>query len=393
MINIKDNTNCCGCEACVHICPKQCVYLEEDVEGFKYPKVNETVCISCSMCLKVCPCITEYASNKPLKQFAAINNDSVIREKSSSGGVFSLIAENIISKGGVVFGVRFDDNWQAVFDYSETLEGIEKFRGSKYVQASVGEAYANVRHFLETGRFVLFVGTPCQVSALNHYLRHDYDRLLTIDFICHGVPSPKIWKQYLNELTNNNINEIRGIQFRSKTRGWKHFSFDMQIVREEKIRTVSMSHNHNPYMQLFLNNVILRPSCYNCPAKGGRSKSDITLADFWGIELINPFFDDDKGTSLVLANSNKGIKALVNLDLSLWETNYEDVIRFNSSLINSSSIHPKRASFFKRFEEEKVPFINLIEDTVRLTMKQRIASVVGMIKNQLFKTWRYIKND
>ena len=200
MINIIDKKNCCGCNACVQHCPKSCVTMQEDEEGFLYPIVDQEACIDCGLCEKVCPVLNQGEERKPLQVYAANNPNEEIRMQSSSGGVFTLLAETIIQEGGVVFGARFNDDWEVIHDYTETKEELAAFRGSKYVQSRIGDSYCQAEQFLKKGRKVLFTGTPCQIAGLNLFLRKEYGNLLTVDFICHGVPSPGVWKSYLEEL-------------------------------------------------------------------------------------------------------------------------------------------------------------------------------------------------
>lgn len=388
MINIKDKHNCCGCEACVQACPKQCISFEEDTEGFRYPKVDESLCVDCGACERTCPVLTPFESRRPQKQFAAINPDETIRKQSSSGGIFTMLAEKVIDEGGVVFGVRFDKNWQAIFDYTETVKGLAAFRGSKYVQARVGIVFRQVRDFLKQGRKVLFTGTPCQVSALRHFLHHEYENLLLVDFICHGVPSPKVWRLYLDEVTKNAIRAINDVQFRNKNQGWKRYNFDMTYDKDEKRYNISSWHQENHYMRVFLRDVILRPSCYDCKAKGGRSGSDLTIADFWGIAQLNPEMDDDGGTSLVLVNSEKGASNYSTLQLKSWESQYNDILRLNRAVEKSAKEHPKRQYFFANLDANK-NVVSLIDTTLRIPLYLRIKKFP---KCFLRKVWNFSKS-
>lgn len=203
MIQIENKQKCTGCSACVQTCPKQCISFEEDEQGFRYPCVNQELCIDCGLCEKVCPCINENEQIMPLDIYAAKNPDKEIRKKSSSGGFFTMLAESIIDEGGVVFGARFNKKYNVIHDYTETKDGIEAFRGSKYVQSIIGDTYKQARDFLKAGRKVLFSGTPCQIAGLRLFLRKDYEHLYTVDFICHGVPSPGVFRWYLQEEINN----------------------------------------------------------------------------------------------------------------------------------------------------------------------------------------------
>ena len=203
MITITDKSKCCGCNACVQACPKQCIEMHEDDEGFLYPRVDTTRCIDCGKCEKVCPVINQAEPHRPIKVYAAINPDEEIRRQSSSGGIFTLLAEQTIKEGGVVFGARFDESWQVTHDYTESIEGLASLRGSKYVQSCIGDTFLKAEAFLKQGRKVLFTGTPCQISGLKKYLHKEYENLLTVDFVCHGVPSPLIWQKYLSETLEN----------------------------------------------------------------------------------------------------------------------------------------------------------------------------------------------
>ena len=202
MISIQDKKNCCGCGACVQRCPKQCVTMQEDSEGFLYPKVDLSVCIDCHLCEKVCPIINQGEGHEPQAVYAAKNPNEKIRMQSSSGGVFTILAEKILDEGGVVFGAAFNDKWEVEHDFVERKDELAKFRGSKYVQSKIGKSYRNVETFLKEGRKVLFSGTPCQIAGLKKFLRKDYENLFTVDFICHGVPSPGVFRTYLQEKIN-----------------------------------------------------------------------------------------------------------------------------------------------------------------------------------------------
>lgn len=313
MIVAEIKTDCCGCNACVQICPRQCICMKKDNEGFEYPHINKDNCIHCNLCEKVCPIIHPYREQSSLKVFAAKNENEQIRLKSSSGGIFSLLAERVLEQQGVVFGACFDDNWCAKHSYTETQKGLEPFRGSKYMQSYIGHSYIDAERFLKKGRQVLFVGSPCQVAGLKRYLRRDYDNLLTVDFLCHGVPSPKIWNLYLDDMLSKqdaSRKEIVNIEFRSKSTGWRKYSVLVELARLKDggsyVTSSSSFFSKDLFMQVFLSDLTLRPSCYDCRFKWGKSGSDITIGDYWSIHSVLPWFDDDKGVSIVLVNTTKG---------------------------------------------------------------------------------------
>lgn len=244
MINVTNKTECCGCQACAERCPKSCISFREDAEGFLYPQVETTLCINCHLCEKVCPIINHGIERDPISVYAAINNNEDIRFKSSSGGVFSLLAETIIKQSGVVFGAKWNSGWGVEHDYTDTLEGIKAFRGSKYVQSDINGSYSRVESFLKQGRKVLFTGTPCQIAGLKNFLKREYDNLILVDFICHGIPSPGVFRQYLNELldiaqvkANNRRGDLNlvGIDFRDKKYGWNnyHCTFTFETTANE----------------------------------------------------------------------------------------------------------------------------------------------------------------
>ena len=382
MIQITDKQQCCGCASCVQKCPKQCISLYEDNEGFLYPQVDKDVCIDCGLCEKVCPILTPYNTREPLQVLAAINKDEKIRMQSSSGGIFTLLAESIIKEGGVVFGARFDDEWQVTLDYTETMEGLAAFRGSKYVQARTGETYKQCEYFLKEDRKVLFTGSPCQIAGLHHYLRKEYENLITCDFVCHGVPSPKVWRLYLKEIIDDANKVITDIQFRNKDNGWKNFNFKFTYDIDRKITTLSSCHRDNIYMRAFLNDMILRPSCYECSTKEGKSKSDISIADFWKIQLHHPDMDDDKGTGLVLIHTDKG-KNLIDISkVKYIESNYETALSTNRGLQPTVIPHKKRNKFFVELESTD-NLCSLILKFSKPTIKQRFRLLLNLFKHTI----------
>lgn len=377
MINITDKHNCCGCGACVQKCPKQSISLQEDSEGFLYPKVNSDTCIDCGLCEKVCPMLNPAEARKPLQVLAAINKDEKIRMESSSGGIFTLLAEKIINEGGVVFGARFDEEWQVTLDYTETIEGLAAFRGSKYVQARTCETYRQCEQFLKNGRKVLYAGSPCQITGLRHYLRKEYDNLLTIDFACHGVPSPKAWKSFLSEVAATPY--IQSVNMRAKIKGWIKFGFTVHYEKNTQICVLKGPAVENPYIHAFLSDIILRPSCHACKAKELRSGSDITIADFWGVWKIAPEMHDDKGTSLVLINTEKGSNTFAAIDCKMLDTTYGQAVAFNPAIIRSSRPHPNRAELFAHIDDE--PFSTLAYKYAPLSTKQKAKRIVtGILK-------------
>ena len=372
MIEVKDKKNCCGCSACASVCPRHCITMVEDSEGFLYPQVDEEACVNCGLCEKVCNELQPYDTREPLQVLAAINKDEKVRQKSSSGGIFHLLAEKTIREGGVVFGARFDENWQVVIDYAEDMEGVEAFMGSKYVQARMENAYVDAKRFLNEGRKVLFSGTPCQVAGLHKFLRKSYDNLLSVDLICHGVPSPKVWRVYLEEVVKQG-QSISCVEFRNKEKGWKKFSFFLSYNGVGKTVSMLSPLSENHFMKAFLGNIILRPSCYECKVKDCSSQSDITIADFWGIETLFPQMDDNKGTGMVFVNTEKGKSVLDFAQMRVAETTYDSIRPLNPACWRSAQPHSKREDFFRRLGERSV--IDLINDCTKPTLRQRLGAI------------------
>ena len=376
MINITDKTQCCGCEACMQICPKHCISYSQDAEGFSYPFVNMDLCIHCGLCDKICTVLNQNQQCEPKKVFAAINQDYDIRYESSSGGVFSLLANYVIEKGGVVFGVCFDAQWRAVIDIAETKEDARKFRGSKYVQASIGNSYSYCEKYLLDGRMVLFSGTPCQISGLLHYLRKPFSNLLTVDIICYGVPSPLIWQRYLNEiveLTNPKVlrSQIKRIQ-KSLT-----YNLNYENIGQGKVGLVSPA-NRNYYMRAFLSGLSIRPSCSDCPAKGGASHSDITLGDCWGIQDIQPSMDDNKGISAVMIHTEKGEKLFESLHVMKRRIDYNEIKQHNKAVFKSAVLHSERDTFFKKIiVSENVN--DCLKEYTQLSLRERITKMKSIM--------------
>lgn len=345
MLDIIDKVNCIGCHACFSVCPKQCISMQTDGEGFLYPKIDKKICIECGLCEKVCPILSSIQVFTEPKAYAVVNKNLEQRMHSSSGGIFILLAEYVISKKGVVFGAKFDAEFQVVHDYAETLEDILEFRGSKYVQSRIGNTYIKAKEFLERGREVLFTGTPCQIAGLRAYLGKTYANLLTADVICHGSPSPEVWRKYVEYRENIAGASTQQMLFRYKKYGWKAyavlFQYSNSTVYEKMMRK-------DLYMHGFLKNIYLRPSCYDCKFKGERRFGDITLGDFWGIQNVLPEMDDDKGTSLVLINSEKGKKVFDTIEefIIYKEVPVEVMIKYNSAAVKSVERSSRREAFF-----------------------------------------------
>lgn len=368
MIIIKSKYDCCGCGACAQRCPHNAIELTQDNEGFLYPQIDESICTDCGLCERVCPIINQELPSEPIKTFAAKNNDENIRQQSSSGGIFTLLATKVINNGGGVFGATFNAKWEVEHDYTDTIEGLAKFRGSKYVQSKIGNNYILAEEYLKDDKQVLFSGTPCQIAGLKRFLRKEYENLICVDIICHGVPSPFIWQKYLEQY---NPTELSSISFRDKTNSWKRYEV---VIRQEKKTIIREDIGKNIYMRLFLSDLCLRPSCSNCNSKSGKSKSDITIADFWGIQHLYPDFDDDKGCNLVLINSEKGLNLFNELECDKIETDYNTAIKYNPSYFKSVTEPKYRKYFFDNFDKFGFAVYNKILKRQQPSLLRRIAN-------------------
>ena len=327
-----------------------------------------------------------------------------------------MLGEKIIDKGGVVFGVKWNDKWEAVHGYVETKEQLAIFRGSKYIQSKVGSAYTDVELFLKEGRLVLFSGTPCQIAGLRLFLRKEYENLITVDFICHGVPSPGVFKWYLQEELNKYAHrtlkntppprlihsipkgnvilpeglEIKNIRFRDKRKGWKKYGFALDLIevtdKGEK-KTIDYQNQHT-YLKGM--NYYLRPSCYECVHRSLRSGSDITIADYWGIQTLLPDYDDDKGISAVIVNTERGSKLTNILKNCSIETRYEDILRLNVSL-EHSAVLVKRKRLYIFDENIKKSFKERVDEVTKESLVAKIKKIPRIIIYGIFGENRIMK--
>lgn len=406
MINIKFKENCVGCNACVQRCPKHCISMHADEQGFIYPKVNTEICINCGLCEKVCPVINQDEHNKPSVVYAAWNSDDNIRLKSSSGGIFYEIAKYIINQGGIVFGAKYDKKWNVIHSYATTLDDVQNFIGSKYVQSYIGDTFLMVQKFLKDGKKVLFSGTPCHIAALRHFLKWSpkvsTELLVTVDFACHGTPSPKIWQNYLQNMlhktnplecqpilanSDGELSKIANISFRDKRLGWMKFGLSISIAnsKNEEAKLIFEPFTENLYIQGFIKNLYLRPSCYKCPAKYGKSHSDITLADFWSIKNLHPELFSNNGVSCVLINTDNGKKLIDDLCIEKHLVSYNDALNGNPAIEHSAKKPKQYFEFWKRYQQEGLQIVPDLISKMRMPFYEK-ASI--LCKNMISATMR-----
>ncbi len=345
MIGIDKKEMCCGCMTCVWRCPQKCITMKSDDEGFLYPEVNHRECINCGLCESVCPILNKEESQEETKAYAAFANEDSVRKNSSSGGVFSLLAEQTISEGGYVFGCAFDNEFKAEHIGVNSHSELKRLQGSKYVQSEMKKTYHMVKVLLEEGKPVLFSGTACQVEGLKSFLGKPYEELRLIDIVCHGVPSPKVWEAYKEYQENNYGAKISEVSFRDKSKGWKDYR--VRVCFENGQTYLSRSWD-DIYMKSFIKNYISRPSCYDCKFRQWHRKSDITLGDFWGVEQILPEWNDDKGASLVLVHSEKGQRMMKGLAerIQITEVEKASATKNNHSVFAPNAVPKKRDDFF-----------------------------------------------
>ncbi len=379
MQTIIKKQKCSGCHACYNICPVNCITMEHDDEGFLYPVTDEAKCVNCGLCQKVCPALKQYKGNPKGQAYACINRDENIRFDSSSGGIFTLLAEEILNCGGVVFGAAFDEKLNVYHTQISEKSELYKLRGSKYVQSSIGDTYNQVKEHLINDKMVLFSGTPCQISGLKSFLMKEYENLILTDVICHGVPSPKVWKKYIEYREKETNSHTHKTFFRSKQNGWQMSSVRFEFSNGSEYEQI---YPKDLFMQGFLANLYLRPSCYNCHSKSLERESDITLADFWGVEKVLPEMFDNKGTSLVFINSEKG-KSLFEkiLDEMIYKLcDIDEAVKYNPSAHKSCDLSPKRQKFMKKLDK-----MDLKKNIKKYTSKNIIHHCINKIKRIIKK--------
>ncbi len=355
MIEIKNKEDCCGCNACTVICPNKCISMSNDEEGFFYPTVDKEICIDCNLCENVCPILKKRVII--VKRFevpiiyAAYNSDMEVRLDSTSGGIFSALAEKIFFMKGYVAGAIFNEDHTVSHIITNNRERLSEIRSSKYLQSFTNSLYSDVEHLLENKEKVLVCATPCQITALYAYLNREYDDLITCDFICKGVNSPKVFIKYIEMLEQQYNSRVVRIKFKNKTFGWHRFSTKIDFANGK-------SYIKDRYNDLFMIGYLqsgnfARPSCYTCNFKGFPQKADITLADFWGIENIDPSMDQDCGTSLIMINSDKGFSFFESLGDAIFKKEFkkEDAEKGNLAMnFPLKAINNDRKAFFEALD-------------------------------------------
>lgn len=386
---------CCGCGACVAACPKSCLSMEADVWGFQRPQVDATTCVNCGRCVSACPALSPGETDSARAVLWAQSRDSEELARSSSGGVFGLMASDVLASGGIVVGAAWDNGFHLVSHaIADDKNGLNALMRSKYVQSRVPlEVYQGVRRSLRSGRRVLFSGTACQVAGLRRYLGSmaNSDLLLTVDVICHGVPAPELWArwaEYREHIANAPLSDVN---LRSKTTGWLSYSasYSYEAEKEDGLRVECVVFRDDWYFKAFLSNACLRPSCFSCPAKR-RCGSDVTLGDFWGVQSAHPEVDYSGGVSAVICNTAKGVGALevVSPLLDSGFTTFEKVLAGNPNLVASVVPYSRYSEFmFDVADGRTVPEL-MHKYTFEPTLVQRVRLHLGRAKRGLIHLFR-----
>ncbi len=367
--------DCCGCHACVNACPVQAVHMQYDAEGFLYPAVDKSRCIACEKCRAVCPILHMPAVSTVIESWACQTKDLAVRLRSSSGGIFATLAGAVLHQGGLVCGAAYTEDLSAVHLIISRQSELKKLQGTKYVQSTVGDCYSRLAAHLISGKTVLFSGTPCQVAGLRSYLGQDYENLLTLDLICHGVPSPRIWQQYLSLL-----GDVCEIDLRRKD---PKTGKEMVYIRRTNGEEIYSSKTTDLYMKGFLQNLYLRPSCLECRFKGLQRCSDITIGDFWSIRETHPAMADGFGSSAVLIHSRKGQAWLQTVckDLNMEQATVAQIATWNDCLMKPAAANPKRQEFHLRRQAE--PLLPLLESLTQAVPAAPKPTVLARIRRKL----------
>lgn len=383
MIIIEDKDRCSGCTACANICPTECIQMLEDEEGFKYPVVNQLKCTNCHLCENVCPILNNSKLKGNTRVFAVQNKNDDIRKKSSAGGFFATVAEYVLLHDGIVFGAGFDEELTVVHKYVETKEQWNNsgLCGSKYVQSELGNSFKKVREFLDAGKMVCFSGVPCQVAGLRSYLGKEYENLILIDLVCHGVPSLKLFRKYLNHCSTKYGSRVTAVNFRDKSYGYSSPNMKLYLANG---KTKDQTSDVKSFLRAFFRGISSRPSCYNCSFKTVTRVSDFTLGDCQNIGMFNENMDDDKGTTIVYIHSLKGLNIFNNIRDCVFNTelNLDIFVRTSGKfLIKSDTPHPKRKDFFANIDNFSYKIL------INKFVPERFANkCANIIKPILYKT-------
>lgn len=335
-------SQCCGCMACADACPQDAIIIETDPEGFWYPKIKQKLCTNCGCCKVVCPLASGTSGERPHRYFAAQAKDIALRETSTSGAVFPVLAAAVMEQGGIVYGAGFDASMRVIHQRVSSYDELDRITKTKYVQSGTAGIFRQVQHDLQMGKQVLFVGTPCQAEALRRFLKKEYANLLLVDLICYGVASPGIWARYTAYLEKKYHGKLTGFQFRDKRGRDNGHTVSYKVGGREYVE----KYDGSLFAFMYASNCMLRPSCHVCPFTTVERNSDVTIGDFWGIDKIAPKLDDGMGTSLVMLRSEQGAEIWQSIQgrLNHIECGHQKVLQ--PRLVSPTQPSSKRWLFF-----------------------------------------------
>ena len=382
-IHITNKALCTGCSACEQVCAHGAIHMRLDYEGFVYPVVNAKQCTECGLCNKICPQKVSLELPTQTDVYAAYNKNEDTRATSTSGGLFSIFSQWVIAQGGVVFGATFTDTWMVHHEVVTTDEACSRFRGSKYVQSDISGIYKRVKSYLLQDKWVLFSGTPCEIDGLKAYLRKEYEKLILIDLVCHGVPSPKLWSKFLDwTKRKHGILEYEGIRFRAKTKGWKNCNVELDYLSmQNNHKTLSWNWAEDIYTDLFERGISLRPSCYQCKYRCLHHPSDVTLGDCWHYKDLASEMYDDKGLSLVYVHTEKG-KQLFNKLSMAFEYKRVDATVVAEQIANEAGYYSEGSGAREFYVLSSILQINVVAKFARRKsicerIKNKVRKIIG----------------
>ena len=384
MIVVDDKRNCTGCTACKSICPRDAISMVSDNEGFLYPHVNNDLCINCGLCDSVCPLPKRDKQDNVCSSLDAYvahyGNSDELWYESSSGGVFTAITEYVIENNGIVYGAAYNKEWEVEHCSATSLTDALAFRGSKYVQSKLNDTFQEIKSYLLAGRLVLFSGTPCQVAGLKSYLKKDWNNLITVDLLCHCIPSPRLFKDYINYIQKKYKKRISRINMKDKTLGWN--SFQTPRIYFEDGSSIFNIEDSKLWETIFYSHIAVRPSCYSCRFSNLNRVGDITIGDYWGVEKYHPEYSVPNGASIMLINSRRGQEAFEGFSNRLKYEITDPIKGLPSSLVYAVSPHPKRSQFW--LDYEKMSFTQICNRYFGLGLlnkiKRRLSSFKSYIK-------------
>ena len=379
MIEIQEKSQCCGCAACQQVCPKGCITMKPDEEGFLYPKVDKAACVDCHLCENVCPVLhsPEERTNENQRGYLVQIKDERIRKESTSGGSFTAIASWVIERGGVVFGASLDIRKKEVAHrWVDTADGLSLFRNSKYVQSNIGNSYKETREFLKKGRWVCFSGTPCQIEGLKCFLRKDYERLVTVDVVCYGIPSPGMFRDYLSWQQQRIGGRFTKMLFREKRLSYNYTS--VSIFNDQSDKDYHSGVERDKFMRSFFSDMNVRPSCYDCHFKKRYRVSDFTIWDCYDVKAFSKHFDEE-GTNRMLVHTEKGEHILEAIKNDIRWEEYKDLDYFiadETAMVKSVRKPRQREAFFDDYA--RMDYGELMDKWFPDTWKVRMNSFLRM---------------